>query len=94
MRAWSVRHFDALVIRGLGLDRFPQLRDDYFHAYRRVVHLAQVDDPETTAKAKAAAESLGLAYERRFTGLGGLAKFLNEETRYDTVERKATPWPA
>ena len=24
------RHFDALVIRGLGLDRFPQLRDDYF----------------------------------------------------------------
>src|SRR5271165_4697853 len=28
------RHFDTLVIRGLGLDRFPQLRDDYFGAYR------------------------------------------------------------
>ena len=42
------RHFDALVVRGLGLDRFPQLRDAYFGAYRRVVHLAQVDDPETT----------------------------------------------
>ena len=40
------RHFDALVIRGLGLDRFPQLRDDYFGNYRRVVHLAQIDDPE------------------------------------------------
>ena len=49
------RHFDTLVIKGLGLDRFPQLRDDYFGAYRRVVHLAQIDDPETTAKAKAAA---------------------------------------
>jgi Protein of unknown function (DUF1638) len=93
------RHFEALVIRGLGLDRFPQLRDDYFGAYRRVVHLAQVDDPETTAKAKAAAERLGLVYERRFTGLGGLAAFLNEATRVeatqdDPLNRRAQPWPA
>ena len=71
-----VRHFEALVIEGLGLDRFPQLRDDYFGAYRRVVYLAQFDDPEMTAKAEAAAERLGLAYERRFTGLGGLSAFL------------------
>jgi hypothetical protein len=69
-------HFDALVIRGLGLDRFPELRDAYFGAYRRVVHLAQVDDPETDRKARAAAERLGLAYERRFTGLDGIAAFL------------------
>ena len=39
------RHFDALVIEGLGLDRFPQLRDDYFGNYRRLVYLAQIDDP-------------------------------------------------
>jgi hypothetical protein len=70
------RHFDALVIRGLGLDRFPQLRDDYFGNYRRLVHLAQFDDPELEAKARAAAERLGLAYERRFTGLGGIRAFL------------------
>ena len=92
------RHFDALVIRGLGLDRFPQLRDDYFGAYRRVVHLAQIDDPETTAKAKAAAVRLGLAYERRFTGLGGLAAFLNQpasgEARRDELNQRAQPWPA
>jgi hypothetical protein len=87
------RHFDTLVFKGLGLDRFPQLRDDYFRAYRRIVHLAQVDDPETTAKAEAAAAKLGLAYERRFTGLGGLARFLNEETR-DEPTKKATPWQA
>jgi hypothetical protein len=73
------RHFETLVIKGLGLDRFPQLRDDYFGAYRRLVHLAQFDDPATTAKAKAAADRLGLAYERRFTGLGGLASFLGED---------------
>jgi hypothetical protein len=75
-----VRHFDALVIKGLGLDRFPQLRDDYFGHYRRVVHLAQFDDPDLAAKAKAAADRLGLAYERRLTGLKGLAAFLHPET--------------
>ncbi len=72
------RHFDALVIKGLGLDRFPQLRDDYFGNYRRVVYLAQFDDPETTARAKAAADRLGLAFERRFTGLAGLRAFLGQ----------------
>ena len=71
------------------------MRDDYFGGYRRVVHLAQVDDPETTAKAKAAAERLGLAFERRFTGLGGLARFLTErDARTAAMEKKATPWPA
>ncbi len=75
------RHFEALVIRGLGLDRFPQLCGAYFGAYRRVVHLAQVDDPETAAKARAAADRLGLAYERRFTGLGGIAAFLDPAAR-------------
>ena len=83
------RHFDALVIRGLGLDRFPQLRDDYFGNYRRVVHLAQFDDPDLDAKAKAAAERLGLAYERRFTGLEGIRTFLEGAT-----QEKEASWPA
>jgi hypothetical protein len=84
-----VRHFDALVVKGLGLDRFPQLRDDYFGNYRRVVHLAQFDDPGIAAMAEAAAERLGLAYERRFTGLGGLSAFLEGAAR-----EKEAPWPA
>lgn len=71
------RHFDTLVIEGLGLDRFPELRDDLFGHYRKLVYLAQTDDDAVTAKAEAAAARLGLAYERRFTGLGGLAHFLN-----------------
>jgi len=83
------RHFDALVIRGLGLDRFPELRDDYFGNYRRLVHLAQFDDAEITAKARAAAERLGLAYERRFAGLQGIRAFVEAATL-----KKEAPWPA
>ena len=87
------RHFDTLVISGLGLDRFPQLRDDYFGNYRRVVHLAQFDDPDSPRRPRRRPTRLGLAYERRFTGLGGIRAFLDGAT----VERKTreeAPWPA
>lgn len=68
-----VRQFDAFVTRPLGLDRFPELRDTYFGAYTTLVYQAQTDDPALTAKAKAHAKALGLAFERRFTGYGDLA---------------------
>jgi Protein of unknown function (DUF1638) len=67
------RQFETLVLRGLGLDRHPELQSDYFGSYRRLVYLAQTDDPALDAKARAAAERLGLDYERRATGYGDLA---------------------
>jgi len=67
------RNFDRLVIKGLGLDRHPQLRDQYFGNYQRLVYLAQTDDPALTATARRAARRLGLRYERRKTGYGELA---------------------
>jgi hypothetical protein len=67
------RHFDTLVWKGLGLDRRPDLRDAYFGNYRHVVYLAQTDDPHLTATAQAAADKLGLDFERRFVGYGELA---------------------
>lgn len=70
------RQFDAIVWRGLGLDRFPELRDQYFGNYERVVFLAQTDDPALDAAARDAAARLGLAYERRPTGYGDLASAL------------------
>jgi hypothetical protein len=73
---YLVRHFEALVIRGLGLDRHPELLPDYFGNYRRVVYLAQADDPALRDAAAAAAGRLGLALEVRPTGLGGIARFL------------------
>lgn len=70
------RQFDALVWRGLGLDRDPALRDVYFARYDRVVHLAQTHDVRLDAKARAAAARLGLRYVRRFTGLGAVPEFV------------------
>ena len=67
------RQFDSIIWAGLGLDRHPELLPMYFENYRRVVYLAQTDDPELTARARAAADRLGLAFERRLTGFGDLA---------------------
>ncbi len=70
------RQFDAFVTRPLGLDRHPELAEMYFGNYRRLVYLAQTDDPDLTEKAKACAAFLKLDFERRFTGYGDLATAL------------------
>jgi uncharacterized protein DUF1638 len=70
------RNFDRLVVRGLGLDRHPELLPVYFGNYRRLVYLAQTEDAALTATARRGARRLGLAFERRFTGLGELAPSL------------------
>ncbi|MFN6924836.1 MAG: DUF1638 domain-containing protein [Tabrizicola sp.] len=68
-----VRQFDAFVWKPMGLDRHPELRDMYFGNYRKLVYLAQLDDPALDAKAQDCAARLGLDYERRLTGYGDLA---------------------
>ena len=72
-----LRHFDRIVIRGLGLDRHPELAPNYFGNYRRLVYLAQVDAPESIVAARAAAQRLGLAFAHRVTGYGGLERGLH-----------------
>jgi hypothetical protein len=67
------RNFERLVIRGLGIDRYPELEPMYFANYRRLVYLSQTEDPELFALAHAAADRLGLAFEHRHVGLGELA---------------------
>jgi hypothetical protein len=76
-----VRHFDRLVIAGLGIDEHPQLEVEYFGNYRRLVYLVQSPDAELARMARAAAERLGLAYEERFTGYGDLATSLATVSR-------------
>ena len=70
------RHFESLVIKPLGLDRHPQLRDAYFQHYKRLVYLAQTDDAALHGQAKAAAKRLGLPFETRRTGYGDLGGFV------------------
>ncbi|QPC45403.1 DUF1638 domain-containing protein [Kaustia mangrovi] len=70
------RHFDKLIIEGLGIDRHPELLPLYFGNYEKIVYLAQTDDETLREKAQEAAERLGLAYEYRFTGYGDLSGFM------------------
>ena len=70
------RNFDRLVIKGLGLDRHPELLSAYFGNYHRLVYLAQADDPALVAAARRAARRLGLRFELRRTGYGELASTL------------------
>jgi len=73
-----VRTFERSVVRPLGLDRHPDLRDAYFAHYTRVVWLAQTPTPELRAAARAAADTLGLPLEERDVGDAGLERQLEE----------------
>jgi hypothetical protein len=73
-----VRSFERTVVVELGLDRYPELRDDYFAHYTRMVWLAQQPDPELHAAARAAADRVGLPLTVVETGLGGLARALRD----------------
>ncbi len=74
-----VRHFERLVMEGLKINAYPQLREDYFGHYTRVVYLAQTEDDALLDAAAAAARVLGLAFDVRYTGLGDLAHQLEEQ---------------
>ena len=66
------RHFDRFVIRPLGLDRHPELRDSYFGHYRKLVYLSQQDDARLLDSAAHAAARLGLDFEHVRCGYGEL----------------------
>jgi hypothetical protein len=67
-----LKNFERFVVRGLGLDRHPELRDEYFRNYRRVVYLAQAVKPGSLERGREIADYLGLSFEHRFTGYGQL----------------------
>lgn len=78
---YLVRHFDRLIVKGLGLDRYPELLPDYFGHYTTLVYLAQTADSRLRDKAATAAERLGLAFEYRHVGYGDVAGFVAQAAR-------------
>ncbi|MFZ0498801.1 MAG: DUF1638 domain-containing protein [Steroidobacteraceae bacterium] len=70
------RHFERLVVRGLGIDRHPELAQEYFRNYRKLVYLAQTRSATLLEQARQIASRLGLAFEHRHTGFGELGTAL------------------
>ena len=83
-----LRHFERLVIRGLGLDRHPELFSVYFGNYRRLVYLAQAPGAKSEEQARAIAARMGLEFAIRQTGFGTLGTTLTA-----AVALEAVAWP-
>lgn len=75
---FMVRGFRGTILKGMGLDKYPELREMYFQNYKRVVYLVQKPDPALLEQAKAAAHYLRLPLEIRATGYNLLEKRLLE----------------
>ncbi len=69
---YLVKSFHRSVMVELGLDVHPELRDDYFGNYTRVVWLTQSPTDELRAAAEAAADIMGLVLEEVPVGDVGL----------------------
>ena len=73
-----VKSFHRSVIVELGLDKRPDLRDDYFKHYNKMIWLAQNPTAELTTMAQAAADLIGLTLEIDVVGEGSLKEQILE----------------
>ena len=73
------RHFNSLVVEALKLDEHPQLRDEFFGNYSKLVFLSQLPDEELMREAKSAADYLQLEFEHVQTGFGELETTLKKQ---------------
>ena len=73
-----VKNFDRLVVHGLGIQKYPALKEDYFKNYKNVVYLAQKQDNVLESKARECADYLNLEFSALFTGLNNLENQLNK----------------
>jgi len=83
---WLVRNWERAVVDGLGIGRFPFLKDTYFDHCTDVLYLRQSPEPSLEAKAHAIARALDLPLEIRDVGLGDLERRL-----IDLVDEPAPP---
>ena len=86
-----LRHFERLVIQGLGLDKHPELFPTYFGNYRKLVYLAQRPSTDAIERARAIATRMGLSFESRVTGYGTLETALTAAVQRDATPRADMP---
>lgn len=67
-----VRHFERLVIKGLGIDRHPHLQQIYFGNYRQLVYLSQTENEDLMQRAQDYAARLELRFIHIATGYRSL----------------------
>jgi uncharacterized protein DUF1638 len=85
---WLVRNFDRAVIKGLGLDRDPELIPMLFGNYEAVLYLRQSRHPRLERKAAEIASYLGLSLQIEDVGMGEL------EQRLAVIVEGEVPSPA
>jgi hypothetical protein len=93
-----LRHFERLVIQGLGLDKHPELFATYFGNYRKLVYLAQRPSADAIRDARAISVRMGLSFESLATGYGTLETALTSAVTRTAGLRaqtnaEALPWP-
>jgi hypothetical protein len=85
---YLVASFHRSVVVELGLDRYPELRDDYFGNYRRAIWITQRQTPVLAQAAHDAATAMGLTLEIHDVGLSGLTSELEQLITVTTPHRR------
>ena len=75
---YMVRSWNGMIVKGMGLDRYPELKEEYFRHYKRLVYMVQKPDTVLVERAKAISHYLGLPLEVRATGYNLLEERLLE----------------
>ena len=88
---YLAKHFEQLIMEGMGLNKHPKLIELMFAHYTKLVYLVQEPDRQLDHFAQAAAVKLGLEYERVETGYGQMASEL--EQHYNNYTEQVIKWP-
>lgn len=86
---FMVRTFQGLIVKSMGLDEYPELKEAYFRNYKRIVFLTQNENEEQNQKARRIAEYLDLPLEIRPTDYGMLETRLKR--KIEEIQGKRIP---
>ena len=75
---YLIRHFKTLIVKGMGLDRFPDLKATYFEHYNRLVYMSQEPTGDLIEQGREAAAFLGLNFEHHHVGYGELTTYIEK----------------